>query len=602
MRGFLAALLSIFIPLGAQAFPFSGEWDLTLQLFPTTSIYSSSLALHAQLRPGWYWEGEFYFGSKGFGSFNSYISGSLGDLLLDGKIYFDAEEVRYRRAWLDIELPLSTGTITLSANHWASATEYTSDHAEEYGPWPCVNVISWADAWCYVGWTLYVQGPVVGYERPSYLRLYIGRTDRYRFEAYISSSYLPKFEEAFGKNFWETWAKEKREICVYGEIKDYRYTTEGGYSVPQVALYSVTNLYLRGCCGFPARPRCPPNLIRWFEAKNFEGQRVYVQGPIVSYASEGGVPNRLLRIGGGGTVPNRLELYYTPGFPDWFRSRFSVGKFVCVYGTISLVRGVARIVVDDPSTFPILEGPCCEAGLLPGHFLNWRVALDFSPLTVKVDFGDCSAGTVFRRLVLGLDGLPFLCCGLFLDASLTLTKCFAFESLSFTLRDLFLPCCGITGTLSGTLTAGSLSLAFEPKWLRLSGCVTVYGDLEWKELELGGLKIHGWSISCYFGNLYVRAITALDPDAVEEKTDITFYEREWEYLRLDYAGKGCCGEVDYELEFWFGEAGTILGLQRLRIYLEFPISSAFTTFCKAQWNFALAVPLQWFDLGWSLSF
>ncbi len=603
MRGVLAALsLAWLLSLGAQALTFSGEWNLTLQLLPVISIYSGSLTLQARFAPGWEWQSESTLGSAGLSYQNFYLSGFLRDLFVEGKVYFNAKELRYRRAWMDFELSVPTGTITLSANHWASSAEYTSSHREKYGPWPCVNVIPWEEAWCHVGRTLYVYGPVVGYERPSYLRLHIGRTDFYRFEVYISSSYLSKFEEAFGKNFWEAWAREERIICVYGEIKDYRYTSDGGYSVPQISLSSVSNVSVRGCCGFPAGLSCPPNLIRWFEAKDYAGQTVYVQGPIVSYASEGGVANRLLRIGGGGTVPNRLELYYAPGFPDWFRSRFSIGKFVCVRGTISLVGGVARIVVDDPGTFPIWEGSCCQADLLPGQFLNWRVALDFPPLAVTVDFGDCSVGTVFRRLQVAWNGLPFPCCGLFLDAGLTLSKCLALEGFSFTLRELFLPCCGITAILSGTLAQESLGLTLEPRWAGLSGCLTLYGDLVWEESRIGGITIQGWSISCYVGNFYIRLVTALDPDAVEKKTDITFYPKEWEYVKVAYTGSSCCGEVDYELEWWFGDAGTLFGLQRVRMYLEFPISSAFKVFSKAQWNFTLSPPLQWFNIGWSLSF
>jgi len=602
MRRFLWAPLSFVVfGLTASALSFSGEWDLTLELFPTLRLYTSSLTLAFRPLPGWVWESESTFYSTGLRYQNFYASGFLGDLLVEGKIYFHAEEQRYRRAWLDLKLPLATGTLTLSANHWASSTEYTSDHKKEYGPWPCVNVIPWDEAWCHVGRTLFVYGPVVGYEQPSFLRLYLGHTDFYRFEIYISSSYLAQFESAFGSRFWEAWAAEQKIICVYGEIKDYRYTTEGGYSVPQVSLSSPANLSLHGCCGFPARAQCPPNLIRWFEAKNYAGKTVYVQGPIVSYASEGGVANRLLRIGGGGTVPNRLELYYAPGFPDWFRSRFPVGKFVCVYSTISLVGGVARIVVEDLANFPIFEGTCCGADLLPGQFLNWRLALDFPPLTLTADFGDCSRGTGFRRLKVEWGGLS-LCCRLFLDVSLTFTKCLALENLSLTLREFFLPCCGITAKVSATLAPDSLSLTLEPKWPGFSGCLTVYGDVDWTGSGIRGVRVHGWSLSCYAGDVKVRFVTALDPDAVEDRTDVTFYAGEWEYVGVSYARSVSCGEAELEAELWFGSRGILFGLQRVRLYGEFPLAVAIRVFAKAQWNFARASPLEWFDVGWSLEF
>lgn len=601
--GSVFLLLASFLAFSftSQGFPISGQWDLTLQLLPTLSLYKSSLTLHWPFLPGWYGESESTFYSTGLRYQNFYLSGAFGDLSFKGKIYFHAEEVRYRRAWAKLSLALPTGTIELSANHWSSSAEYTSDHKKTFGAWPCVNVIPWDEAWCHVGRTLYVHGPVAGYEAPSYLRLYIGRTDAYRFEVYISASYLPNFEEAFGSRFWERWALEKKVICVRGEIKDWRYTTDGGYSVPQVSLSSPDDLSLRECCGFPTRTLCPPNVVRWFEAKNYAGQAVYVQGPIVSYASEGGVPNRIMRIGGGSTVPNRLELYYAPGFPDWFRSRFGVRKFVCVYGTITLVGGVARIVVENLDAFPISEGTCCGAELLPGQFLNWRGRFSFEPIEVTVDFGDCSTGTVFRRIKVAWEGLP-LFPGLFLDASLSFSKCFAFEGFSFVLRDFFLGCCGITATVSGNIGLDSLALSFSPKWAGLSGCLTVYGDLLWDGSAVLGLSVQGLGLTCYAGNFKVRMVTAFDPDAVEDKTDITFYSAEWEYLGLTYEGQGCCGSPEFTAEFWFGDKGLVFGLQRFRVNLEVPLGSSFSVFAKGQWNFALSSPLQWFDLGWSVDF
>jgi hypothetical protein len=597
MRGAFASILLLLFWQAGYCFSFSGEWDCTLQLLPTLSFYGSSLTLQWRFLPGWYLESTSTFASTGLRYQDFYVSGFLGDFSCEGKIYFHAEEVRYRRAWAKLSWPLSAGTVEFSANHWSSSAEYTSDHKETYGPWPCVNVIPWEEAWCHVGRTLYVYGPVAGYEKPSYLKLYIGRTDFYRFEVYISASYLPNFEAAFGKNFWETWAKENRVICVYGEIKDYRYTTDGGYSVPQISLSSTANISVRGCCGFPARTICPANLIRWFEAKNHVGETVYVQGPIVSYASS----NTILRIGGGGTVPNRLEIYYAPGFPEEFRSRFSVGKFVCVYGTISLVGGVARIVVDDLTTFPICEGSCCGAELLPGQFLNWRAKLQFDPWTFTVDFGDCSTGTVFRRAQLAWEGLPFLCCGLFLDGSLTFTKCFAWEGLSFVLRDLFLPCCGITAKISGTLALDSLSLSFEPSWRGISGCFTIYGGLSWLENVIRGIEVYGWSISCYAGNAKLRIVTALDPDEVEDRTDITFYSGEWEYFGLTYSNSSS-GELEFTVEFWFGEKGMLFGVQRFKFDLEIPFIPTTTLNLKGQWNFTKPSALDWLDLGWEAAF
>ena len=97
----------------------SGSWNLTLQLLPTTKLYSSLLDLSLTVA-GWEIESESKFYSSGFKYQNFYVSGYLGDWDVWSKIYFNVQDVRYQKAWLDFERPLGGGTLTLSVNHWAS--------------------------------------------------------------------------------------------------------------------------------------------------------------------------------------------------------------------------------------------------------------------------------------------------------------------------------------------------------------------------------------------------------------------------------------------------------------------------------------------------
>ncbi|MGQ9700454.1 MAG: hypothetical protein ACUVQS_05285, partial [Candidatus Bipolaricaulaceae bacterium] len=233
---------------------------------------------------------------------------------------------------------------------------------------------------------------------------------------------------------------------------------------------------------------------------------------------------------------------------------------------------------------------------------NWRYTFTWDPFKVTVDLSDCCQGTWFRQLTAEISDVP-LCCGLFLDSTLTFTKASGLGKLAFSLGDLYLPCCGLTATISAEFTPTSKTVKFEPHWRGISGCFTVYGDVNWTPNTIGGIEVYGFGITCYTDSVKLRAITALDPDKVEDLTDITFYTGEWEYLGLTYTGQGCCGgDLTLTLESWFGDQGLLFGFQRFKVNLEVPLTSTITVFVKGQWNLAKPSPLDWFDLGWSVSF
>ncbi len=146
-------------------------------------------------------------------------------------------------------------------------------------------------------------------------------------------------------------------------------------------------------------------------------------------------------------------------------------------------------------------------------------------------------------------------------------------------------------------------MELEPSWRGICGCFTVYGGANFNANAFRRIEIYGFAITCYAGDFKLRAITAFNPDKVEDLTDVTFYEGEWEYLGLTYTGQGCCGgDLKLTLESWFGDQGHLFGFQRFKYNFELPVTSTIVLFTKAQWNLAKALPLEWFDVSWEISF
>ncbi|MCX7750573.1 MAG: hypothetical protein N2320_03330 [Candidatus Bipolaricaulota bacterium] len=593
----------------AQGISLTGTWDLTLELLPTPRIYESNLTLELGFAPGWRLESESQIYSDGLLRYqNFYLSGSFGEWSAWGKVYFHAQERRYRKVWFHAELPLGGGVLRSSFHHWASAADYSSSDRDTFGAWPCLDVVSWSDAWKFMAREVYVTGPVASAASSGgnvYINLGLPFPDPDRFQIFIPASSVPALEAVFGDDFWATWNTTKPTVCVKGTIKGYRYTSGGpgggGYSVAEVSLSSPSALSVGTCLGVLISPACPGTVVKWFSAKSSAGQTVYVQGPVASITGPGtyyGYPNHYrVRIGGGETVANRVEVIL-PSHPGWSTAGSSYTNEVCVHGRVTLQGGVA--VVLPPDLVSTSGGPCCGGGL-PGMFGNFRFRYTLSPWTVTADFGDCGTGLGFRQVRVEGSPLP-LCCGLTYDLALAFTKA-GLGSIAFTLNDLPLVCCGLTADLSVSFTADQKSVSFLPKWPGISGCLTVYGDVDYRSGVLTGFALHGIDLRCSVGSLDLRLLTAFDPDAVEDETDITFYRGEWEYAGLTYAGRGCCGgTVTFKIEFWWGNQGLLFGLQRFRFNLEVPLAGTITLFSKAQWDLSDPSPLDWFDVGWELSF
>jgi hypothetical protein len=604
----IGLVLAVSLALSGWAQPtVSGSWSLTLGLLPSLRIEESELTLELSFT-SFEIESESTFAHDGLRFQSFYVSGAVGPFDLWGRIFFHAQEVRYRRAWLNVETEIGDGTIRFSLNHWSARGEYTSSDEDRFGPWPCSNTVPWHDAWRHTGRTLWVEGPVVGYSLAGHLRIHVGRSapDYDRLDVFVSSSNLPELEEAFGAMFWKSWVG--RSLCARGTVRGFRWGTGGlrdeGHSVAEMVVSSPEDLAVGRCCGYLAALVCPDAVVRWFEAHLHPGATVWIQGPVVSIAGPGtyhGYAGHFrVRIGGGAAVGNRVEVIL-PARPGWSIVGTSYSREVCVHGRVTVIGGVAVIL--PPDVLNATDGPCCLATLLPGVFLNQRLSLTWDPFSLTVDFRDCSVGLGLGRIEAAATDLPVLCCGLSFDVQAAFSKCSGLEEIALTLKGLPLGFLGMTADVGMELSPEVKTLTFTPRWPRDSACFVVYGDARWVEQTFAGISVYGWGFTYSFDRVRVRLVTALDPDAVEDMTDVTFYAHEFAYVGITYTGEGCCGgAVVSSAELWFGTRGTLFGLQRVRLELEVPLIPAVEVFTNKQWNFAQAEPLEWLDVGWRVSF
>lgn len=605
MGKFLLGLLLVSLMGQAQGLRFWGSWQATVELLPTLRVYQSDLVLNLAFAPGWRLESESKFYT--FGEYryqNFFLSGTLGDLRTWGKVYFHARDVRYQKVWLNAEARLSAGTLRSSFNHWASAADYTSGDRSLFGPWPCLEVVSWEEAWKFMGREVQVTGPVRGWFRfaSGAVALYLGEDWPHpdRFQIYIPPGDVPAFEAAFGPAFWTTWVG--RTVCVRGTVKGYRYgPAGGGYSVAEVSLASPAALTLGSCPGVRIAPVCPGPTLRWFEARDHVGKTVYVQGPVASITGPGTyhgyAGHYRIRLGGGADWAHRVEVIL-PYHPGWSTVGLSYTREVCVGGRISLIGGVAVIL--PPDVVHVSGSACCGGGL-PGTFLNWRFRYALAPWTLTVDLGDCGTGLTLRQLSVEGKGLP-LCCGLSYEGVLTFAKG-GLISLELTLKRVPFLCCGLTADLSVALAPEGKTLSFTPTWRGIRGCFSVYGDVLWEAGTWRGLSVYGWRAHCRVGEVRLEAGMAFDRVRMNEVSPLSFRSGEWAYLGLTFQGEGCCGgDLWFNVDLWFGDGTFLFGLRRIKLNLELPLTPTWRVFTRGVLDLARAAPLEYWNIGGKLSF
>ncbi len=361
-----------------------------------------------------------------------------------------------------------------------------------------------------------------------------------------------------------------------------------------------------------------PCSVRWedllpWDAKRagYEGEKLCVQGPVVSYWPTN--PSTYVTLNVGAPYPDPRFLVYITG--DAFaalQGRLGtdfwadlVGKTICVCGSIEDYKGNPEIALYDAADAESLQvGTCCaEPNTGLGPLMVYRTKVAWDPITLTVDFFDCCEGIAFKRLELDLADTVG-CCGFLWNAGMSFTKCHGLEEVYVNFKEIPFPCCDITLEADVVFTVGGKSVSIRPTWQGLvTGCLEVYGDVQWADETFQGFELYGFAIECELDPVSIRAVTAFNPDKVEGMTDVTFYTGEFEYLELEYTGSGCCGgDLTFTSQFWFGGDGLLFDLQRTRFNLEFPIYEGFTVVIKGQWDFSEPSPLDWFDIGWKVEF
>lgn len=630
MRRVGVLLLIGCVGIGAFGMSFAGNWDLTLQLLPTTTLFRSNLTLKYYFAPGWRIESEsrFYTGGE-YRYQNFYFSGSLGDFGVWGKIYFHARDVRYQKLWVNAEAPLFEGKLRLSFNHWSTMDEYTTViPVEALFPWTSDPTAPMRSRYENKYYTVY--GTVVAYYRTStYLNIYmVDDYPKQRFIIYTRFADIPEgdLKAWLGVTDWSELVGKK--LWVYGKIVNYESPT--GVNNPEIQLFSLA--YIRDYrlknigygdpepssdekmfgtwpCTEPVANRVAASkLIPWTPEKQaqYENKYYFVYGEVKGYYRT----SSYVRLDVEDVYNNPRFTIYIPfstipearllerfGISSWSDI---VNKKVWVYGKIVTYAGNPQIAPQKIGDLGLGEGPKVWPSW--GPFINWRLRYTLGQYTLTADLWDCCGGTTLGKVAVSATGIPFLCCGLYLDLDVTFTKAKGLEKLAFSLGDLSL-CCGITAKISGEFAPTYKLIKFEPTWSGLSGCLAVYGNVNWSGNAVQGIELYGFDVICYTAGVKFRTLTAFNPTKIEELTDIPFYLYEFEYVELEYAGAGCCGgSLSFTAGAWFGTRGTLFGLQRFKVRVEVPLAANATLFSEGHWNLMLASPLLWFDVGFRMSF
>jgi hypothetical protein len=107
-------------------------------------------------------------------------------------------------------------------------------------------------------------------------------------------------------------------------------------------------------------PRCGDNAISWSNASTHVGERVTVEGPVVStkYASSSRGEPTFLNIGKPYPDPGRFTVVIwgenRSNFPESPEDAYE-GKNICVSGLIETYQGSPQIIVDSPSDIRTVE-------------------------------------------------------------------------------------------------------------------------------------------------------------------------------------------------------------------------------------------------------
>ncbi|MGY4706641.1 Ig-like domain-containing protein [Candidatus Bipolaricaulota sp. J31] len=213
--------------------------------------------------------------------------------------------------------------------------------------------------------------------------------------------------------------------------------------------------------------------------------------------------------------------------------------------------------------------------------------LDEMSLTLKARFGGLTVEfSSFDLLVRG-EAVSLGCsfCDFTYEVSLAFSKEEGFQNLSFTLKDLPVPC-GLCGEVS---IYTSLKITFTPDakdvvptlqvstdWIE--GCIKPYIALETAEEGFGleAIFLYGIELKCEFANeIEGKFVTSFDPEKDASLTgDAAFFE----YWRFEGPMVGCCEDTGrWQITLYFSRGTDFLfGFSKMKALLHFPLLQGFT--------------------------
>lgn len=224
-------------------------------------------------------------------------------------------------------------------------------------------------------------------------------------------------------------------------------------------------------------------------------------------------------------------------------------------------------------------------------------------------------GLQFTYLDLTLEGLSF-CCDISFNLELYFTKTQGFEYLKVTAENLIRLCCDIAIDVTVTFATHSKVVSVEPYWPGITGCVEVYGDVQYADQLLSGLELYGFKVHCEFQECYaLELLTAFRPElfyvvngellvAPEHlpfHAEPLFERDEFEYIRISACGPACCGATwTVSIGAFFREMpGNLFGLSRFLIETEVPLMENLSVTSSLE----VAIPSgPSLNIGWEFSF
>ncbi|MGY4706462.1 hypothetical protein ACVNPS_01735 [Candidatus Bipolaricaulota sp. J31] len=244
----------------------------------------------------------------------------------------------------------------------------------------------------------------------------------------------------------------------------------------------------------------------------------------------------------------------------------------------------------------------------------YTITASVDPISLEVNFVDCCDGIEFADLTLELSDLS-LCCGIVYDFELYFKKT-GFEYVLFSIDKLFELCCGISFGVDVKFGTTYKSVTPSFSWDGITGCVTVWGDLQLKDPEVGveGWELGGYKIYCELSECtYLEFVHVFDPTIVPSSIsdrlksytvdDITVTEDEW--IEAGFCGPACCGGTwDVTVAVYF-DAGAgydlLFGITRFDVSATVPIMDSLSLSIDYTYAGLATNPVE-LSVGWKFTF